>query len=152
VRTYFLEAHPVSLAKNLLTIGFDPEFAEHRSLVDNSKNHLLLQTKLKEMGHPQVQVKFVVAPAPVNQTPEAGIKNGPTPQVPVADAPALAASLPPAVSAAVEPNLVKSPPAKVEPPKPTPKPVSTGKPDFKNDLLIQKALEVFKGQIVEVRS
>src|SRR5262249_3422734 len=29
VRTYFLEAHPVSLTKNVLTIGFDPEFGDH---------------------------------------------------------------------------------------------------------------------------
>jgi hypothetical protein len=27
VKGYFLEAHPVSFVKNVLTIGFDPEFA-----------------------------------------------------------------------------------------------------------------------------
>jgi hypothetical protein len=31
-------------------------------------------------------------------------------------------------------------------------PVAFNKNDFKNDPLIQKALEIFKGQIVEVRS
>ena len=39
IQSYLREAHPVSFAKNLLTIGFDPEFADHLSLVDNSKNH-----------------------------------------------------------------------------------------------------------------
>jgi hypothetical protein len=34
--------------------------------------------------------------------------------------------------------------------KPSPMPFS--KDDFKNDPLIQKALEIFKGQIVEVRA
>jgi hypothetical protein len=33
-----------------------------------------------------------------------------------------------------------------------PTPVKLSKEDFKNDALIQKALEVFKGQIVDVRA
>jgi hypothetical protein len=37
------------------------------------------------------------------------------------------------------------------PPRQNPPPVSAGKDDFKNDPLIQKALEVFKGQIVDMR-
>jgi len=44
VKTYFVEAHPVSFVKNVLTIGFDPEFSDHLPLVDNSKNHALVQT------------------------------------------------------------------------------------------------------------
>ena len=32
-----------------------------------------------------------------------------------------------------------------------PAPIAFNKDDFKNDPLIQKALEIFKGQIVEVR-
>jgi hypothetical protein len=47
-----------------LTIGFDPEFADHLPLVDNSKNHALIQTKLAELGHPHAQVKFIKAEAP----------------------------------------------------------------------------------------
>src|SRR5206468_2705644 len=63
-RTYLLEAHPVSFAKNLFTIGFDPEFEDHLGLVDNARNHTLLQTKLLELGHPNAQIKFVKAEAP----------------------------------------------------------------------------------------
>src|SRR5207245_1990156 len=48
-RTYLLEAHPISFAKNLFTIGFDPEFEDHIGLVDNARNHTLLQTKLLEL-------------------------------------------------------------------------------------------------------
>jgi DNA polymerase-3 subunit gamma/tau len=114
LRSYFLEAHPVSLANNLLTIGFEEEFADHISLVDNSKNHTLIQTKLGELGHPQVRAKFIQAEAPPNR------KGAP------------AAS--PAAS----------------PPNPDSRP--SPKEDFKNDPLIQKALDVFKGQIVDVRS
>ena len=39
--------------KNLFTIGFDPEFEDHIGLVDNPRNHTLLQTKLAELGHPE---------------------------------------------------------------------------------------------------
>jgi len=124
LHSYLTEAHPVSLAKNVLTIGFDEEFAAHIPLVDNSKNHALIQTKLAELGHPQVHVKFIQAEAPPKWKKTPGATPAPAPT--------------PAKAAAAEP-------AKTEP-------VSFDKDDFKNDPLIQKALEVFKGQIVDVRS
>src|SRR6185295_3206681 len=67
VRTYLVEAHPVSFEKSVFTIGFDPEFADHLGLVDNARNHALLQTKLAELGHPAVQFRFVKAEAPVGR-------------------------------------------------------------------------------------
>jgi hypothetical protein len=108
-----------------LTIGFDEEFAAHIPLVDNSRNHALIQTKLSELGHPRVQVKFIQAETPPKW------KNRPA---------AAAASTTPATSATPAPKPVKTEPA------------PSDKDDFKNDPLILKALEVFKGQIVEVRS
>jgi DNA polymerase-3 subunit gamma/tau len=125
VNSYFKEAHPVSFAKNILTIGFESEFADHLPLVDNPKNHALVQTKLAEMGFPHAQVKFIQDDAP----PEDKIA-APSP------APAPAAQ---AASVA-------------EAPKPAREPAPLKKEEFKNDPLIQKALEIFKGQIVEVRS
>jgi DNA polymerase-3 subunit gamma/tau len=138
VRTYLLEAHPVSFANNLLTIGFDPEFEDHLGLVDNSRNHTLLQTKLAELGQSNCQIKFVIAEAPPNR-PE-NVKPIPA-EIPAA-------------------NEVKATTQAPEPPQPsrnTPvakekAPVAFNKNDFKNDPLIQKALEIFKGQIVEVRA
>jgi len=133
-RTYLLEAHPVSLAKNLLTIGFDPEFEDHISLVDNSKNHTLLQTKLSELGHAGAQIKFIKSERPENWA-----------------APTMATAAPEAAAA----PSVPVPGAKSAAASPTPPKEKSGsfsKDDFKNDPLIQKALEIFKGQIVEVRS
>ncbi len=127
VKTYFVEAHPVSFIKNVLTIGFDPEFADHLLLVDNSKNQTLVKTKLAEMGYAQAQVRFIRAEAPAK---------------PAAPTPSSAPVVPP-------PTPAKPAPA-TETPKPAP--AAAKKDDFKNDPLIQKALEVFKGQIVEVRS
>jgi len=79
-RSYLVEAHPVALTKTLFTIGFDPEFADKLALVDNSKNHELIKTKLAELGHHGVQIKFIkaeravgfaapVAPAPAAAAP-----------------------------------------------------------------------------------
>ncbi|MGA2555593.1 MAG: DNA polymerase III subunit gamma/tau [Verrucomicrobiota bacterium] len=132
VRSYFSEAHPVSFSRNLLTIGFDPEFAEHIAFIDNTKNREMLQTKLSELGHPNAQVKFVQAAA--------------TPPRPAETPPAAAPAPAPA------PAAPEKPAAAAGPPRQNPPPASAGQDDFKNDPLIQKALEIFKGQIVEVRS
>jgi DNA polymerase-3 subunit gamma/tau len=137
VRAYFVEAHPVSFEKNVLTIGFDPEFADHIALVDNSRNHALVQTKLSEMGYPNSQVKFVKAEAPADR------------QRPVVEPAPVAAPL--AVKKEVTPDAIKT----AAPPivaKTKTESVPFSKDDFKNDPLIQKALEIFKGQIVDVRS
>jgi DNA polymerase-3 subunit gamma/tau len=135
-KTYLVEAHPVSFLKNVFTIGFDPEFADHLSLVDNAKNHGLLQTKLAELGHPNCQIKFVRAERPAN-------RSGSVAAVTAVAASNAAPTGPAPVSAA---SQVAPPPPKRAGAGPT------SKEDFKNDPLIQKALEVFKGQIVEVRS
>jgi DNA polymerase-3 subunit gamma/tau len=136
-RSYLLEAHPVSFAKNVLTIGFDPEFEDHIALVDNARNHTLLQTKMAELGHPNAQFKFIKAEAPPNRVP-----------VTVAAQPQ---------PAAVETKAATTTPDKpatgsAQPVKDKVAPVPFKKDDFKNDPLIQKALEIFKGQIVEVRA
>jgi len=122
IRTYLLEAGPVSFEKNTLIIGFDPEFADHLALIDNPRNHTLLQTKLTEIGHPNAQIKFIKAELPADRVRSQ-------------------AMIPPAPAASpAAPAREKS------------APVTFNKNDFKDDPLIQKALEIFKGQIVEVRA
>ena len=132
-RSYLLNAHPVSFEKNVFVIGFDPEFADHLGLVDNSRNHTLLATKLGELGHPNAMIKFVQAETP------AGWER-------LAAAPA-----PTSTPAAVKTAAVQSATPTAAPEK-KPAPVAFNKDEFKNDPLIKKALEVFKGTIVEVRA
>jgi DNA polymerase-3 subunit gamma/tau len=136
-RSYLLEAHPVSFTKNVFTIGFDPEFEDHIGLVDNARNHALLQTKLGELGHSNAQFKFIKAEAPANRVP--AVVEAPQPATP----PPAKAPIPPPS----KPN-----PAVTQSAKEKTAPVPFNKEDFKNDPLIQKALEIFKGQIVEVRA
>ncbi|HXF10675.1 MAG TPA: hypothetical protein VN625_07825, partial [Desulfuromonadaceae bacterium] len=132
-RSYLIDAHPVSFEKNLLVIGFDPEFEDHLGLVDNARNHTLLQTKLAELGHPNSQIKFIKAEAPFGQKRTVAPAPSPVPaQQPV-------------------PAMPSTNPAATAPAEKRPAPVFN-KNDFKNDPLIQKALEIFKGQIVEVRA
>ncbi len=135
-RSYLLNAHPVSFEKNVFVIGFDPEFADHLGLVDNSRNHTLLATKLSELGHPNAMIKFIQAEVPAGWerlTPAAV----PTPAPTAAPA-----------KAAAKPVISATAPA----PEKKPAPVAFNKEEFKNDPLIKRALEVFKGTIVEVRA
>jgi DNA polymerase-3 subunit gamma/tau len=132
IRSYLLEAHPVSISKNIFTIGFDPEFKDHLSLVDNSKNRTVIETKLRELGYRDLQVKFIEAAAPLNRAPVQA-----QPESALLEEPAN-----PSASSQMQrpPSAGGSTPAR-----------SGNKEDFKNDPLIKKALEIFKGQIVEVR-
>ncbi|MEI7535357.1 MAG: DNA polymerase III subunit gamma/tau [Verrucomicrobiae bacterium] len=134
-RGYLIDAHPVSFEKNIFIIGYDPEFADHLGLVDNARNHTLLATKLAELGHANAMIKFIKAEAPAGWERKA-IAATPTP------APATAhAATPSAKPVAAAPATEKKTAS-----------VAFNKDDFKNDPLIQKALEIFKGTIVEVRA
>jgi len=130
VRSYLVDAQPVSFERGLFVIGFDPEF-DHLGLVDNARNHTLLQTKLSELGHPNSQIKFI------KQENAIRIKK-PEPVAPPAAAPS--APRKPSMAAAATPKVEKTVAAPFN------------KDDFKNDPLIKKALEIFKGQIIEVRA
>ena len=137
-RSYLVDANPVSFVKNILVIGFDPEFEDHLGLVDNARNHTLLQTKLAELGHANCQIKFIKAEAPAARVAQ------PAPAAPVA----------PVAAPQIAPAAVAPQPTAATPPAADKKsaPVPFNKDTFKDDPLIQKALEIFKGTIVEVRS
>jgi DNA polymerase-3 subunit gamma/tau len=152
VRTYLIEAFPVSLTSTLLTIGYDPEFEDQLSLVDNAKNHDLLRTKLAELGRPHLQIKFIKAEPPDDwQKPAPVVPAAPSTPVP-APAPAATTTSAPAAPSrkAAAPRKPEAPPAEADAAKK--KTVVLSKDDFKNDPLIKKALEMFRGEIVEVRA
>ncbi len=130
LKSYLLKAFPVSVTANLLTIGFPSFAASDMTLADNPVNQASLRKKLGELGLPGAQVKFVVAQPPADWTP------------PAAPAPAVSA---PVAARPAPTNRPAATAAQVLPP-----PALT-KDDFKNDPLIQKALEVFKGEIVDFK-
>lgn len=130
--SYLKETHPIAFDGRTFTFGLDPEFADHLNLLDVPKTHTLLQTKLRELGHAQTQVKFVLADRPEGWTTAPAA-------APVASAPAAPSALSPTNGKAAP-----APPAK-------PAANTLTKEDFKNDPLIKDALEIFKGRIVDVR-
>jgi DNA polymerase-3 subunit gamma/tau len=136
-RGYLIDAHPVSFEKNVFVIGFDPEFEDHLGLVDNARNHTLLATKLAELGHADAMIKFIKAEAPAGWNQKVVTSSPQTAPVATQTAPTTAKPVEAASAPAAEKKSA---------------PVAFNKDDFKNDPLIQKALEIFKGTIVEVRA
>lgn len=137
VKTYLIESHPISLQKPFFTLGFDPMFKDQITMIEHSRNRAIVETKLHELGYRDYSLKFVVAPAPANRQ-----------------------------RIAPSPSIDESPAAKADNKAEThgstgsarsagPLPATASqfsKEDFKNDPLIKKALEIFKGTIVEVRA
>ena len=122
MQTYFQQAHAVSFSKGVFVIGVTEE---HLTLVDNRRNHEMLSEQIAALGHADVQFSFTSKPPPGGRT-----------AAPVLDP-------------------IDEPPAAVrakpEIPKAAPQPVKLDPEEFKNDPLIQKAMELFRGRIVEVR-
>ena len=107
--------------------------------MDNARNHTLLQTKLAELGHANALIKFVKIEASAMAAKQ---NEGVGVQASACSTDTLKRELQQAKPAASAVPAAKSKPASVP----------FDKNDFKNDPLIQKALEIFKGQIVEVRA
>jgi DNA polymerase-3 subunit gamma/tau len=127
--------HPISFNKGSLVLGLDPSFEDQMYVLESPKVRLAFQTKLSEMGFQNNSVRFVITGSPAGWAK-----------------PALE-SLPPQEAAPSPVARVPIATAKSAPPEPSrPAPVQLSKDDFKNDPLIKRALEIFKGQIVEVRA
>ena len=131
-RSYLLEGHPVSFDGKVFVIGFDPEFQDKIALVETGRNRTVIQTKLNELGFENAGIRFVKAERPVGMARVA-------PQVIEQET-------------APKPAAKTEAPAGAKPVKAKVEPVKLNKEEFMNDPLIRKALEVFKGQIVEVRA
>ena len=154
-RTYLLQGHPVSLENQVLTIGYAPEHADHIDLVDNPKNRSLIQSKLLELGLGDIKVKIVKADkassaAAAPPAEPAKPSAAPTPGEAKAGLAAAEPERKPAKSApeARPAGAAVKPEGKVEA---KPALVVLNKEDFKNDPLIKQALELFKGEILEIR-
>jgi len=144
MRSYLVNAHPVSFQKNLFIIGFDSEFEDHIGLVDNARNHSVLQTKLSELGHSNSQFKFIKSDAPQPRVTSVAEPVPISPDTQTAGHQTAAPKAPTPMATARALPTTSAPREKVI--------VPFNKDDFKNDPLIQKALEIFKGTIVEVRA
>lgn len=134
-RAYLLDLQPVSFSGNRLVIGYTPEFSDRLALVDNARTRELLRNALSEAGHREVHIQFTKV-----QPPPGGAAK-PSEAVPAAASPppgASGAAGSPARSADLGTSSSAAAPTSLE--------------EFKNDPLIRRALEIFRGQIVSVRA
>ena len=120
----------ISFEKNVLPIGFAAESAESIDIVSNPKTVSLIQARLGELGYANAQVRFTVFERAADPMP--------------------ATEAPAPMPAVKPPEAAQRRPAAAAKEKPAPETLNTE--DFKNDPLIRKALEIFKGNIVEVRA
>lgn len=130
IKSHLVDARPVQFDGKVLTIGFDPEFAGHKDLASTPRAVEVLQTKLREIYRHDVMVKFDVVADPnlVEPTPSANRE------------------------AVIETVTGMAPPEEESAPEPPPTPKRKPANHFKDDPLIKKALEIFRGQIVDVRA
>ncbi len=121
--------HAIALTDRLFTIGVD---AEHFSFLDPKRDEPLLTAKLSELGVGDMAVKLV----PLTMEPA-------EPAAKPASAAAAATSAAP--RPVLSPKAADPKPAKAAP-------VQLDKEAFKNDPLIQQAVEIFKAQLIAVRA
>ena len=57
-RVFLFDGHPVSLANGVFTVGFSPSYGKRASITDNTRDKLIV-TKLAELGHPNVAIRFI---------------------------------------------------------------------------------------------
>jgi DNA polymerase III subunit gamma/tau len=140
LRSSLERGHPVAYNGKVFTIGFGRGQQAQIAVVEGRQ--AFLQEKLRDLGHPGIQFKFVEADPPAGWGGAAAMET-------------VDETAPPAAPAA---PVVRGATARSAPLPPAPSkqagqgPTAFNKEEFKNDPLIRKALEVFKGQIVEVRA
>ena len=126
-RIMIAEGRPLSMTATRLTIGIS---SEHFGLLDPRRDEPQLTAKLSELGFGDRFVSLVALE--VDPTPSGGALATPT------TAPSPRPIAPP-------PKPVEARPVKVAP-------VQLNREEFLKDPLIQQALDVFKGQLVDVRA
>ena len=129
VKGNFAEAHLDSVGSDVLSIGFPPGQENALELANNPKTLKALKSKMAELGQDVREVRLVKADTPANW-----------------------AALAPVVQEKSAPQSPQVLEAQPEMPKPKPPEGPVNMDEFKNDPLIKKALEVFKGHIVDVRT
>jgi len=139
LRASLERGHPVSINKKLFTVGFASAQQDQIAIVGSRQ--ATLQEAMSGLGHPGIQFKFIQAEPPPGWEPPTAGESPDAPQKPAESVPAPSARGTASRAAAVPHAQEKQKAA----------PASFNKEEFKNDPLIQKALEVFKGQIVNVR-
>ncbi len=143
LRNYLLKGFAVSLEREVFTIGFPPASAHFLPLIENTKNHKLIATVLRELGLKDPRAKFVQREPPPSEALVSPVPASAPATVPVpAEAPPPSAPVPTAAGpTAPDPGPTK-------PVRPAMTAVDPNQ--FKDDPLIKEAVEIFKGRLAQV--
>lgn len=124
VKSYFLDSKPVSVEKDNVVVGFDPEFSERLPIIESPRNREAIQTAVSETLKRRVSVSFVVL-------------NGKESMTLPADHPVAARNSEKKKTLTVSVGKAPSP--------------EEGRQWLKNDA-VRTAAEIFKANIVDIRA
>jgi hypothetical protein len=129
---------PLGFEKGVLTVGYPAGSESQLMLVDTDRTRKAIEGRLAEFAGRSVVLKFVKGGVPV---PGAAAAAAPAP-----------VQVKPAVGSSGASGGGGNAPIRTRPEKPVPVvPIKLDPAEFKNDPLIREAIELFKGQLVEVR-
>jgi DNA polymerase-3 subunit gamma/tau len=123
-RGYLMDAKPVRVEAGVVTIGFDPEFAANKSKIDYPRNRKAIEHTIGSLLGQEIKVEFLVLDA--RSTLPGDIKVDAS-----SPAPASAPPPPPRASRSIVTAEVKQ--------------------EWIKNPVVQKALELFNGDIVDIR-
>lgn len=123
-KSYLMDAKPIQVSGSHVTIGFDPEFADNKGKIDFPRNRKAVQKVLGEVLRRDVSVDFCVLDAKSTLPGDTKLEN-------------VTAAPPESASPSAEP-------AKAKPPCKT-------KQEWVSNPAVRKTLEMFNGDVVDVR-
>ena len=129
LRSALTEGRPLSLDSDTLMIGFDREFEHSKESADTPRSHQWLQNTLRHLTSKAMNVKIVFADdpsIPSGEEPSATRPQNQEPSKSSSNAGSGGRNDPPSGAASTSPR-------------------------FEDDPMIQKALEIFKGEIVNIK-
>jgi hypothetical protein len=138
-RNALLDARPQKVSPAEVVIGFDPEFADNREKVDSPRVRKALGKKLGQLLGRDVAVSFGVLEEDAEAAPL------PTDHVPAAER-----ATPPEHPPEPTPPVEAAPEGKEPGDEPAGRPTAS-RADWHHDPAVQKTLEMFHGDIVDIR-
>ena len=124
-KSYLMDAKPIQVTGSSVTIGFDPEFADDKSKIDFPRNRKAVQKVLGEVLRRDVSVEFSVMDAKSTLPGDTKLEN-------------VTAAAPAPAHSATDPKGKAKAPYKT-------------KQEWIGNPTVRKTLEMFNGDIVDVR-
>ena len=134
LHSYLVNGQPIEMGHGRLTIGFAPSLADQIEMVDQKKHHKTLEELLEQLGFTGLGLKFVVSKQVAEPIKPKHDDETPSATTPVSQPSDQNSGITESSTAHKAPIVPIDPAA------------------FLEDPLIQKALETFKGRLINIES